>query len=239
MIDEKELNKNEEAPKVKDDNSSKIQEIEEDINNIEDKFGIDSDMETIKEKVSDDDNRLYEIEIELQTLDVKLDELDNLMQISEDNYFEHVDEYKEVKAKQKELLKEKKVILKGTKQIEKRDLDNLSIWIIFYGLAMIIINLPVVSYNLWIKFASWLIDIFQNVFSKITSDDFLYYPIIGLLIYALPIILIILSWELYINFVKNKENKTDKLVFIILWIAQAALTLFMMIYLGIEVFSGL
>ena len=90
-------------------------------------------------------------------------------------------------------------------------------------------------YSIWMGFTSFLIDTFSSLINSIDKEDgFLYYTWLGLLAYALPLLLNLLSLELYINFCKTK---VDKWGFRIVWIIQALLCLGMMIYLGIHLFG--
>ena len=180
-------------------------------------------------------DQLEEIEIKLQEMYVRLDSLSIILG-GEDWTDEEMDEYNSLKKEIKILEKEKKNLKKERRASEKKGvLDQISVWIIIYGIIMTIICLPFISYSIWMGFTSFLIDTFSSLINSIDKEDgFLYYTWLGLLAYALPLLLNLLSLELYINFCKTK---VDKWGFRIVWIIQALLCLGMMIYLGIHLFG--
>ena len=96
-----------------------------------------------------------------------------------------------------------------------------------YGIIMVILHLPGVAPQVWFSFSTFLIDTF-DFFSEISSENVVIYNIwLFILAFAIPLLLHVLSWELYINFVKTKINKW---AFRIVWIIQAILTVVMIIY---------
>lgn len=180
-------------------------------------------------------NEIDSLEIKLQEMYVRLDTLAVVLG-GEDWDDEELDEYNSLKKEIKILEKEKKLLKKSKRENEKRGiLDQISVWIIIYGIIMTIICLPFVSYNIWMGFTSFLIDTFSSLFNNISSDNgFLYYTWLAILAYALPLLLNLLSLELYINLCKTK---VDKWAFRIVWIIQGLLCAGMMIYLGIHLFG--
>lgn len=205
------------------------------------------DLEELKdlEEISVEDNkevdevekRLYDIDIRIQELDVKFDALEVLM-VDEDEYINHLDEYNEIKKEIKDLERERKNLKKNqSAKEEKTALDEVSIWVIVYGVLMTIICIPWISYNIWLDFTTVLIEVFTDSLNTVSANQkFLVGVIYVLLIYALPLLLQLVSWILYTNVVKKK---TDKKVFKCFWIIQAILSVILMIYMGITFFPDL
>lgn len=206
-----------------DDNKEELKE--EDKN--EDFFTIDSNEETNKETIDE----VYDIELKLQEKYVRLDQLE-IKLAGEDYTDEEYDEYYELKKEIKTLEKEKKQAKKNKKSTEEKGvLDQISVWIIIYGIIMTVLCLPGISQIIWFSFSNFLLDTF-SFFDKISMDDgALYYIWLFILAYAIPLLFHLLSWELYINFVKTK---VDKWAFRIVWIIQALLTIGMIVYSIVE-----
>ncbi len=234
-MNEKDLNENEQNKKEDINKDSHLEEIENTNDLASEKFGLEQEEAEIDINKQEDKNELAQIEFELQKLEIKQDEIE-IHLTSEEMVDKYYDEYESVKKQIKELNKKKKALLKEKKEAEpKSAIDQIQPWIIFYGVVMIILCLPGVSYSLWLSFANWLLDVFSNFFDKFNANTWLYYPIVGLLVYSAPLLLMLLSWELYINFVKKKVNK---ILFLVIWIIQAILTLAMMIYVGTVIFGA-
>lgn len=209
-------------------------QIEKDISTINDKFGIEVDMQTQEVKVSDLEQRESQIELRLQEIDVEMDKLDIIISQDDTNY-EALDKYEELKKESKSLLKEKKNLYKIQKEEtynpEVKNLDSLSVWIIIYGIFVSLFSSPLLS-SVWVRFGSWIINIFSDSLGMISASSKAYYPILLLIVFAFPLLLHIISWVLYLNAVKNK---TDKFAFRIAWISQAVFTLITMLIALINV----
>ncbi len=185
---------------------------------------VDEENDNSESEVSDES---FDIDVKLQELYVKLDQLAIRLGM-EDYTDEEYEEYEDVKKQIKELRKEKKNIIKTQRASEKKSiLEQISLWIIVYGIIMVILHLPGVAPKVWFSFSTFLIDTF-DFFSEISSENVVIYNIwLFILAFAIPLLFHVLSWELYINFVKTKINKWT---FRIVWIIQAILTVVMIIY---------
>lgn len=197
----------------------------------------DDNLHEKKDTRNDIEKRLDEIDIRLQELDVLYDDLEFKMTL-EDGFDKYYNNYQKIKEEIKSLEKERKELRKANKvNEEKTALDQVSIWVICYGVIITLICLPIVSYNIWLEFSLWLIGALENVLGLVSSSNkVLMYIVYGLIIYSLPLLMHLVSWELYLNFIKNE---IDRKLFIIIWIIQGILTLGLMIYMGITLFPDL
>lgn len=222
----------EKKEKKNDANIDKIvNDLENDAALASEKYGVNdvSNDEVIYE------DPLDRIDIEIFKLEVELDKME--INMANDDYAdEHYEEYRDLKNKIKELNKQRKEIKKNKVVDEETNkLNEVQMWIFFYGIVITIMSLPGISYKLWLSFAQWLIKIVGNSLDSIINIKWLYYLFIGSIIYALPLFLILLSWMLFINLVKKKINK---IIFAIFWILQGIGSIAMMIYVGIIIFGG-
>ena len=210
-------------------------------NNIKNDIQNESDIvddkveESIDEQeVSEVDIKIGEIELKLQEIEVKIDAIEfnnpELEALSE----EELVEYQKLKEEQKELIKEIRLIKKeAKKKLTDENIENVSIWIFIYGLIIDIVSFPFIAYIIYLNFGSFLI----NQFAKIPSLELTgFFPnlLLWLIVFALPIILVLLSWFLFNNVTKKR---IDKKVFSIFWIIQTAFTLASIIWLTIKLFA--
>ena len=100
---------------------------------------------------------------------------------------------------------------------------------------MIIISFPLISSNIWLPFSNWLMDILGDAFTGLRQGDAMFYVVLFLIIFSFPLLLNLITWLLYNNLIKSK---TDKKVFIGFWLAQGLMSLGMMIYMSIILFSN-
>ncbi len=227
--DELSLEDNEE--KVNDEELSLDDNNEENDDHIESIDEEDQFLSTnqIKEKTIEE-IREDEIELRLQELEITMDQLEQkILANTETDEFDQ--QFLDAKQEYNDLLKEKKEIHKKRKKNDTSQLNQLSIWIIFYGIIMILICLPVVSYNIWLDFADIIIDALQGSFSNIVAGTTFYNIVLFFVIFSLPILLIFVSWILFVNVVKKK---IDKKVFIGIWVLQSILTISMIIYISVK-----
>ena len=209
-----------------EDNKDIEEEVSQDFFTLD--LSADEEADNNQEIESDKE---YDIEIKLQEKYVRLDQLE--IKLASDDYSdEEYNEYYELKQEIKTLEKEKRLAKKIKKSTEEKGiLEQVSVWIIIYGIVMTILCLPGISQTIWFGFSSVLLDTF-SFFDKVSMDDgALYYIWLFILAYAIPLLLHLLSWELYINFVKTKVNKW---AFRIVWIIQAILTVAMIVYSIVE-----
>lgn len=207
---------------------SQEEQIDETTKEANLKFGIDEEVETIDPKVSEIEKRENEIELRLAEIDVLMDKLDIKLSIDDEDV-EALREYDELKREVKALLKEKrnlrKMVIVETTDENQKSLDNLAVWIIFYGFFASLLSSPLLS-SVWVKFAQWIIKIASDSIGAMDPNTVLGKIVVVLLIFAFPLLLHVLSWVLYLNAVKSKTNK---FAFKIAWIVQAVCTLITMI----------
>jgi hypothetical protein len=149
---------------------------------------------------------------------------------SPEDYFalEEDEEYLKLKQEYNQLLKEKKLILKEIKSQDKSKLNEVSVWVIIYGIIMFIISFPIITASLWMDFAVWLLDVFSEAFSNLKTDGFVRDMVIFFVIFSLPLLINLITWLVHNNFVKTK---TDRKVFIGFWIVQGLMSIGMIIYM--------
>ncbi len=178
--------------------------------------------------------RIFEIEYRLQELEIILDQLEQKV-IDDLENEAYAEQYIHAKAEYKELLKERKGLVRAERLKDSSKANQISSWIYFYGIIIIIICFPFISYSIWLDFASLLIDLVSDMFSNIGNGTFLYYLVTFLTIFSLPLLLSIVSWMLYINLMRKP---LDKKAFITVWIMQTLLSLGMIIYMSIILFGS-
>lgn len=190
-------------------------------------FSIEMEYNIVK-----DEEETFDIDVKLQECYVKLDQLD-IKLAAYDYTDEEYEEYVKLKKEIKELRKQKKQI--NNEKNEKREkniFELVPLWIYIYGGIMLFLNLPWIAEIVWFKFSVWLIEVVP-LFSKISMDDgALYYVWFFILAFAIPLLLHVLSWEMYVNFANTKIKKR---AFAIAWIIQALLTIGMILYFIFEV----
>jgi len=180
-------------------------------------------------EVQKEANRSEEIEVRLQEIEVLLDKIDMKVMQGEPQE-QYAEEYQRLKEEHHSLIKEQKQIKKGM----KTDLDKIPIWMIIYSVILLFLCFPLLSYQLWLSFANFLIDSFGETLTafQTNSPDFVFKAVLLLMIYALPLILILVSWLVYVNFVKKPFEKK---FFLIIWGIQILFTIGLGIWLYVEV----
>lgn len=217
----------EDKEKKNEDYKTREEELDAKTEEVNNKFGIDEDIEVKEEKVDEIEAREAEIELRLQEIDIEMDKLDILLSVNEED-IDALDKYNELKKEAKDLLREKRLLRKETYVIEKdptvKSLNDLSVWIIIYGIFASLFSSPLLS-SVWVKFASMIIKATSDTIGAMDPSTVLGKIVVILLIFAFPLILHIISWVLYLNLVKSKTNK---FAFRIAWIVQAVCTLITM-----------
>lgn len=175
--------------------------------------------------------RQREIAIRLQELEILMDDIEFQLASPNENE-ELMQKYNEYKKETKDLYKEKKQLKKEEKKsLGDNDLEQASIWIFIYGIIVNIINFPAISYNIWFAATSWFIE--KTNLDMNLDGGFWSKVIVWLALFALPILLLFVSWILFATLVKKKINKK---IFLIFWIIQILFTVGMIIYLTINTF---
>lgn len=181
------------------------------------------------------------IEDKIFALDVKAQEIEILLDQYEEKAFkENIDlsfdeHYISLNKQYKDIVLERKQLKKELSSKDLSQLNQVSIWVIIYGCLTILISFPIITGTLWLDFANVIIDLLSGAFSNLRSDDALYNVVIFLIIFAFPLLLNVLTWFLFNNFVKSK---TDKKIYIIMWIIQGLMNLGMIIYMSIQLYGA-
>lgn len=188
--------------------------------------------ETVEEQTIED--KIFALDVKAQEIEILLD------QYEEKAFKENIDlyddeQYISLNKQYKEIVFERKQLKKELNSKDQSKLNQVSVWIIIYGVLTILISFPIITGTLWLDFANGIIDLVSGAFSNLRSDDFLYKIVIFLIIFAFPLLLNILTWFLYNNFVKTK---VDKKLYTILWIIQGLMNLGMIIYMSIQLYGA-
>lgn len=178
--------------------------------------------------------KLSELNLKIQELEITMDQIEDKM-IDEETEQLYFEEYNNCKIEYKNLVKQRKQLKKEINSHDSSKLSQVSIWVILYGILMIIISFPLISSNIWLPFSNWLMDILGDAFTGLRQGDAMFYVVLFLIIFSFPLLLNLITWLLYNNLIKSK---TDKKVFIGFWLAQGLMSLGMMIYMSIILFSN-
>lgn len=179
--------------------------------------------------------KIDETEFRIQELEILIEQAENrVIQNEEDEesksqYYKYIDEYNE-------LLKKRKKLIKESRKSDNSALEQVSTWVIIFGLFLVITSFPLIAYNIWMDFANWLIAIVDTSFSDISEIKALYYVIVFLIIFALPLIINLITWLIYNNFVKTK---TDKKFYIGFWILEGLMSIGLIIYMSNLLFGAM
>jgi hypothetical protein len=160
-----------------------------------------------------------QLAIKLQEIEVMMEQLENeAMNAEEDRRDQMIEQYNNLKEEHKTISKE----LKEFKKTHRTIYDKIPFWMYGYGILQIILYFPFLSSIIWISFSSWLITLFEGSLDSITANApaFFYNLTLILLVYALPILGIFISWILYTFAVRSPFNRK---VFRIIWITQSVL----------------
>lgn len=207
--------------------------------NLDGEDSSDSEYEEIESIIVDgdinegnpDEVRIREINLKIQELEVKMDQFE----------FEHVDidnttdeelkVFVEMKNEYKALLAEKKAIKKNKKKtLSDNSVENISLPVILYGIVIDIFTFPLISYSVYFTFGKWIISSFVK--GSMDTTSFFYKLFIWLIIFSLPILLLALTWLIYLIAIKKKINKKIHIGF---WIIQGLSTIASIIWLTISI----
>lgn len=213
--------------KLDETNNDNIYEINEESNEL---IETNKDLlnEEVEEAIDENELKIYELDLKMQELLISIEKIE--YQYSPENYveLEENEEYQKLKQEYNDLAKEKKQILKEIKSKDTSKLNEVSIWIIVYGIIMFIISFPVITASLWMDFAVWILDVFSETFANLNTDGFIRDMVIFFVIFSLPLLINLITWLVHNNFVKTK---TDRKVFIGFWIVQGLMSIGMIIYM--------
>lgn len=169
-----------------------------------------------------------QLAVKLQEIEVMMEQLENeAMNADDETRDKMIDQYNTLKQEHKELMK----TLKELKKVHRNVYDKIPFWMYGYGILQLILYFPFLSSMIWISFSSWLITLFEGSLDTITNNapSFFYNIVLFLLVYALPLLGVFLSWILYTYAVRSPFNRK---VFRIIWITQSVL----MIGMGLWVY---
>ena len=179
------------------------------------------------------EQRINELDIKAVELEIKLDQIeDKALKEADDSLLD--EEYYELKHEYKKLVKERNALKKELRANDTSFLSKVSVWVVIYGVISLIVSFPLIAGNLWLEFANLLIDLLSGAFENLSSKDFIYNIVIFFIIFSLPLLINMITWTVYINLIKSKE---DKKVFSIFWILEGLMSLGMIIYMCFQLYS--
>lgn len=173
------------------------------------------------EPTNKEQQKMLEIELALQEIEINIDQVENKISINGETD-ELYNEYFSLKEEYKRLLKEKKLQKKAVKATTGSKWDQLRPWILIYGVIIGILCLPFVGMLIWSSFSSWIMELIPGLSSMQSSSKTMFTVLLLLIYYSLPLVLILITWLLYINVVRDGFEKK---VFKYIWIGQGFLTL--------------
>lgn len=179
--------------------------------------------------------RLHEINIRAQELEILMDQIEDKI-IDEETEEKYYDELSTLKEEYAKLLKERKQIKKEINSKDTSKLNQVSIWVVIYGVLMVILSFPLISSNIWLPFSNWVMDLLGSAFSGLHEGEVVFYIVLFLIIFSFPLLLNLITWLLYNNLIKTK---IDKKVYIGFWVTQGLMSLGMMIYMCIILFGNI
>lgn len=200
---------------------------------MEDKELLEEDTIISETPISNEiEQRINELDIKAVELEIKIDQIeDKALKEMDDSLYD--EEYYQLKDEYKQIIKERKALKKELKSKDTSFLSKVSVWVVLYGVASLIVSFPLIAGNLWLDFANILIELLSGAFENLSSGDFLYKIVLFLIIFSLPLLINVITWTLYINLIKSKE---DKKVFCGFWIAQGIMSLGMIIYMCFQLY---
>lgn len=206
--------KNEKEIKIESNNIDEVQIDEEAQINIE------SEEAQIDIENEDTLTEAQALAIKIQELEVLMEETENkaIAAPSDEEYQTLIDEHQKLKEERK-LLRQQ---LKDLNKVAHGAWDKIPLWMYIYIIFVVILYSPFLSSMIWINFSNWLITIFNTSLNDIANNapSFFYNIILVLLVYALPLLGIFLSWILYTY--ATKKGFTRK-IFSYIWLGQGIL----------------
>ena len=186
----------------------------------------EQDLEQSEEDVFE--QKVHEIDVRMQELIITLEQIEEKALI-EDDQEKYQDEYQKYLDEYDELKKQRKQMIKDYKTNHKSVLEEVSLWVIIYGLLSCVISLPFISWEIWFS-------VFDLIASNIPGIDNIFYVVRILEIFSVPLVLNLVTWMLFNNI---KMNKPTKKLYVVFWILQGLMSLGMMIYCSVLLFEVL
>lgn len=194
----------------------------------------EAEKEENSEEVNLNEVKIYELDLKIQEIEITLEQLE-LEVLNDPENDELYQKFLDVKAEYKALRKERKEIVKEERAKDTSKLNQVSMWIIVYGFLMFVFSFPLISGSLWLDFANVVINLVTDSIANLTSDHAMYKVLVFLIIFSLPLLINLVTWLLYVNLVKKKE---DKKAYIIAWLIQGLMSLGVIIYMCIELYGA-
>lgn len=179
------------------------------------------------------EDQVTNIEVRIQEVEIMIEKAEQEFLLDDENDELYV-KYKSLKEEYKQLLKERKHLIKQNAKQDQSILEQVSIWVVIYGVISIIISLPFLTGPLWLSFANEVMTIFSTSGLGLDADDFIYKVLVFIIIFAFPLLLNLITWLVKNNFI---NKKADKKVFLLCWIIQGAMSIGMIIYMSIQLYS--
>ena len=79
-----------------------------------------------------------------------------------------------------------KKLIKEQRAKDTSRLNQISVWVLVYGIITIIVSFPLISGSIWLSFANLMIDLLSGTFTSLRPDTFMYYVLVFLIIFSLP-----------------------------------------------------
>lgn len=196
---------------------------------------IEENLDENNEEIVDEcEERLYQIDVRLQELLIMLEQIEDKA-LSEDDEDKYKDEYYKYQEEYDGLVLEKKELIKEQRAKDTSRLNQISVWVLVYGVISIIVSFPLIAGTLWLEFANLMIDLLSGAFTNLKPDTFIYYIIVFLIIFSLPLLINLITWLLYVNLIKSKA---DKKLYLSCWVIQGLMSLGMIIYMCIKLYGA-
>lgn len=183
-------------------------------------------------RASEDEEKMYQLDLAIEELNVELENLEIKLEKNPDDPGLCA-EYEDLKARYKEKFRERKIFRKEADR-KASAINQISLWIVVYGVVMIVISFPLVAGSLWYEFTKFLVGIFGSSISDIHTAGWVLQIVVFLIIFALPLLLNLLTWILHNNCLKSK---IDKKTFSVFWGIQGIMQLAMIIYMCVKIYG--
>ncbi|MFA6661745.1 MAG: hypothetical protein WCS56_01770 [Bacilli bacterium] len=171
--------------------------------------------------------RCHEIDLRLQALEIEQAKIDT--QSNENNYADFYEQYQANQSEMKDLMQEEKGLKRAIKsRTEKDPLDDLSIWIILYGLIVGFFTFPYISSFIAIDLLTKMHTSHPSWFENINNENLHFLIMLSIIPLALELLTFMLHFVI--------KKKVNKRVFNIVWIIQSVFTVVMIATIAIMLF---
>lgn len=173
----------------------------------------------VEEEIKDPSQLIYELDIRLQEIDVILEKYeDTLFETNQEIL--SVEEVKALKAEAKEIRLKKKTLLRKGKETVW---DQFPLWMAFYAIFQFIFSFYYVLIRVSIYYLSWAYKFFYNIIKPSTFMEYVYILTIPLLSLILSLVILLLI-----------KNKTNKKIFGIIYAIQGVETIGAIIFMVVR-----